>query len=433
MPFAPKFDVRSQVILTLVLAIVTTWFASTGVEHYLTYRQLLAYRAEMAAHPELYSKPIAEPMFGVAEFFLGYPVRLPAPDVPGAIVDTPPPQPANPGLDEAPREGPQPLSQEQIFVQARNLTWGALFALLIAMAFGVWYSLLLTRPLAALMKTARAMTEGDFHPEVQIPGAGEFAELGRTLRYLGDRVSVQIGDLERETQTRRQFLADLAHEFRTPLTTLKTMAGALEDGLAEDPVRRDRALGAIVRTTDRLLRLVTDMLELAKLDLHELPLVLQTVDARELASACLINHSDHAAATGVRLQPVPTGAPVLVHADPDRLAQIFDNLVSNSVAHAGQGASVFIEFIAGSPVRLAVVDTGRGIAPQHLPYLGEAFYRADAARTPGDKHSGLGLRIARALVEAQGGRLTIRSEENRGTTVEFTLMRTTSERATTVL
>lgn len=428
MRFVPRIDVKTQVIAALVLAIATTWVASTGVEHYLTYRQLLAYRAEMAMHPELYSRPIAEPMFGVEEFFIGYPARLPAPDRPVAPSAS---SPTTPSMDTLVREGPQPLSQEQIQAQAGNLLFSTLMALAIAVVFGLWMSLLFTRPLSALLKAARSMGDGQFSPEIQIRGAGEFAELGQTLRFLGDRVSTQIGDLKRETQTRRQFLADLAHEFRTPLTTLKTMAGALEDGLAENPVRRERAIASIVRTADRLLRLVTDMLELARLDLHELPLSLQSVDAKELAASCLASQLDQAAAAGVFLDAVPPGPPLLVRADPDRLAQIFDNLLSNAIAYAGPGARVDFRFDDGSPVRLAVSDTGRGIASQHLPYLGEAFYRADAARSPSEKHSGLGLRIVRALVEAQGGRFTIRSEENRGTTAEFTLMRPTSEGSAT--
>lgn len=118
---------------------------------------------------------------------------------------------------------------------------------------------------------------------------------------------------------------------------------------------------------------------------------------------------------------------MFVLADPDRLAQILENLLSNAVAHAGRGAKVSFAFSVGAQVTLAVADTGRGIPSQHLPFLGEAFYRADAVRTPDDHHSGLGLRIVRVLVQAHGGELILQSEEGRGTTIEFTLPRPTLE------
>ncbi|MEI8094356.1 MAG: HAMP domain-containing sensor histidine kinase [Spirochaetales bacterium] len=425
MRFVPKIDVRTQVVTALVLAIVSTWVVSAGVEHFLTYLQLMSYRAQMVEHPELYTRPLAEPMFGLAEFFMGYPARLPAPDksLPGESTLTA----TVPALDTATRDGPQPLSAEQIAVQSKNLALSAVMALVIALLFGIWASLLFTRPLAKLMKAAHSMTEGNFRPDLQIQGAGEFAELGRTLTFLGDRVSKQIGDLERETQTRRQFLADVAHEFRTPLSTLRTMTGALQDGLADDPVRRSRALRSIVATSERLLRLVTDMLELARLDLHELPLTLQTVDARELAVSCRAAYAEPALKAGIDLRPVPGGPPVLVLADPDRLAQVFENLLSNAISHAGTGAKVSVTLEVGSVVTLGVADTGRGIAAEHLPFLGEAFYRADLARNPEDHHSGLGLRIVRVLVKAHGGELILQSEVGRGTVIEFTLRRPTLE------
>jgi signal transduction histidine kinase len=104
-----------------------------------------------------------------------------------------------------------------------------------------------------------------------------------------------------------------------------------------------------------------------------------------------------------------------VSADPHRLAQILDNLVDNAISHAGPGAQVRVTVEPGDMVKVNVSDTGRGIPAEHLPYLFDPFYRGDAARTPGGRHSGLGLRIARGLAHAHGGDLRIESEEGRGT------------------
>ena len=250
---------------------------------------------------------------------------------------------------------------------------------------------------------------------------GEFTQLAATLNQLSARVSQHITQLEHAAEMRRHFMADIAHEFRTPITTLKTMAGALEEGLADDPDRRRRAARSIVRTSDRLLRLVTDMQELAELDLHELPLHRQPVDVRELAASCVQVLARMHATAQIMLHPVEAGAPMMLDVDPDRLAQTLDNLLTNAISYAGERAEVTVTFTGTSPTRIIVADTGRGIPAQHLPFICEPFYRADAARTPGDKHSGLGLRIARALIEAHGGQLTIESMEGKGTTVTIEL------------
>jgi len=132
-------------------------------------------------------------------------------------------------------------------------------------------------------------------------------------------------------------------------------------------------------------------------------------------------HADSARAANVTLLPVADGSPVMIDVDPDRLAQTFDNLLNNANSYAGEGAQVSVTLVGASPARIIVADTGRGIPAKHLPFISEPFYRADTVRNPGDKHSGLGLRIARALIEAHGGQLTIDSTEGQGTTVVITL------------
>ncbi|MEI8094364.1 MAG: hypothetical protein WCG80_09145 [Spirochaetales bacterium] len=144
----------------------TTWVLSAGVEHYLTYRQLMSYRAEMTAHPELYSRAMAEPMFGVAEFFMGYPARLPAPDLVTPVAVTP----TTPPLDTASREGPQPLSQEQIAVQSKNLALSAVMAVVIASPSSLASSSAKLRPAASFWLTWR--TSSARHPDGRCPRTG---------------------------------------------------------------------------------------------------------------------------------------------------------------------------------------------------------------------------------------------------------------------
>ena len=115
--------------------------------------------------------------------------------------------------------------------------------------------------------------------------------------------------------------------------------------------------------------------------------------------------------------PPPTGLPVMVQADPDRIAQVIDNILNNAISYAGPQSKVALTLTEGSPVTLMITDTGCGIPAAHLPKIFDPFYRVDAARSPGAYHSGLGLRIARGLMEAHGGSLEVQSREGQGTRV----------------
>jgi len=407
MRFAPRINIRTQLTLTILLAILVSWVCSTGVSNYLTFRQLRTFHGIMVANPVMYPNPIPVQRFGLREFLLGYPPRLP--------------RPVNAPAQPRPPQSPQPLSPEQIEHQ-RVIAGETAFILLgIALLAGAWISRRFTKPLSTLMHGARIMTDGRFDQPIVVPGESEFAQLAAALNQMSAHVSAHIARLEQEAETRRHFMADIAHEFRTPLSTLKTMAGALDEGLADNPERRRQAARSIVRTSDRLLRLVTDLQDLAKLDLRELPLHRQPVDIRELAASCVQAHADSAGAAGMTLHPMTPGPPIMIDADPDRLAQTLDNLLNNAVSYAGRGAGISVTCDGSAPARITVADTGRGIPAGHLPFICEPFYRVDATRTPGDQHSGLGLRIAKALVEAHGGHLAIDSTEGQGTTVVITL------------
>ncbi|HEY3415971.1 MAG TPA: HAMP domain-containing sensor histidine kinase, partial [Armatimonadota bacterium] len=360
MRFVPKINIRTQLTLTILLAILISWVCSTGISNYLTYRQLCSFRVVMIANPELYPEESYPPVphFGLREFLLGYPPRLPRPQ------NMPPP--LRPGESR-----PQPLAPDQIEQQRTAASATAFIVLGIALLAGAWASRRFTRPLSTLMQGAQAMTDGHYDHRLSLRGEGEFVQLAATLDQMSARVSAHIAQLEHAAEMRRHFMADIAHEFRTPITTLKTMAGALEDGMADDPARRLRAARSIIRTSDRLLRLVTDMLELAKLDLHELPLHRQPVDVRELAASCVQAHADNARAAQITLHPVAAGPPIMANVDPDRLAQTLDNLLSNAISYAGEQAEVSVTFNDASPTRIIVADTGRGIPAQHLPFITE--------------------------------------------------------------
>jgi signal transduction histidine kinase len=332
--------------------------------------------------------------------------------------DAPPPRPAREGAEA----GPPPRARVgQVISGWRGVALRAAVALGLALLIGVTLGRRFTRPLQALAHGAREYRQGHFTHRIAIESEHEFAEVAASMNAMATQVAGHIDRVEGDNRRRQQLLADVAHELRSPVMTMRTMAGALADGTAEDPERRRRAVTSLVRTADRLAHLVRDLLELAKLDLHELPLHRQLIDLREVVQACGATHQEAVERAGQQLHIQVPAESVRASLDPNRLAQVLDNLLTNAQSYAGDGATITLALTGGPPIRLVVADTGRGIPAKHLPFIFEPFYRADAARTPQDDHSGLGLRIVKGLVEAHGGTLVLESVEGRGTTATVTL------------
>ena len=406
MRFAPRLSVAARLTLTIVLVVVLSWLLG-GIVIFQLMRLGVLRRGPPPGRPPGIAETAQTPGGGT----------LPAPETrperrgPG---ERPPP----PGQG---RGGGGPPRSPGAFWRGPGAAVNLVVGILLSVAAGIWLSRRFTRPLAMLVRGAGALGAGDFTHRVPVAGNDEFGRVASSMNRMAERIGDQIGALQADSRRRQQLLADVAHELRSPVATLKTMAEALRDGVASAPDRTERAARTIADSAARLERLVNDLLELARLDLDELPLYLQAVDLRAAIADALRSHSEAAASAGIQLHPAEQGQPVLVSADPHRLAQILDNLLGNAVSHAGSGAEVSVAVEAGDPAVVTVADTGRGIAAEHVPYVFDAFYRGDPARTPGGEHSGLGLRIARGLARAHGGELRIESAENSGTRAILTL------------
>ena len=417
---APRISLGAQMTAVILLAITLSWVLSSGLTSYLAYTRIRALHQEMLARPDLYPYAIPEPRFGIREFLLGFDPRpRQAPPMPGRpeVGQPPPPWVLRPNAPP-PNQGPPPRDD---LAATSMLVFRAMLAILLALIAGAWMSSRFSRRLQELASGARAFDSGNFRHRVPETGDDEFTQLAVSMNEMAERVSNQISGLEEDASRRRQFLADMAHELRGPVTTMRTMAGALDEGLADDPERRARAVGSLVRASDRLLSLVNDLLQLAKLDLRELPIHPRNIELRELASSAVEAHQAAASQAGIVLHPVEGDAKVHAFADPDRLTQVLDNLLINALSHAGEGSQVRVRVEGGDAAKIVIADNGRGIPASDLPYVFEPFYRVDSVRSPSEGHSGLGLRICKGLVEAQGGTLTLTSREGAGTTVTITL------------
>lgn len=299
-----------------------------------------------------------------------------------------------------------------------SLSLALLIALGAAFAVSVVLARRVTRPVTALARAAGELADGRYGSRVAAPGLGpEFETLADTFNALAGRLAAT------ET-TRRRLLADLAHEMRTPLATLEAYHEALADGVVQ-PTPAEMALFA--QQTARLRRLVEDVgavsrAEEAALDLDPAPVAPEALMAAAVEAA-----GARYAAKGVGLTAHASPGMSAVEVDADRIGQVLGNLLDNALRHTPPGGRVRVTTEPGgrsgtSGVRITVTDTGEGITAEALPHVFERFYRADTARDRARGGSGIGLAIARALVQAHGGRITAASDgPGRGAAFTITL------------
>jgi signal transduction histidine kinase len=230
-------------------------------------------------------------------------------------------------------------------------------------------------------------------------------------------------------RARKEFLSNVSHELRTPLSSIKLMLETVLEAPEEEA--RDLFIPQALSQVDRLTALVGQLLEQARAESGQLKLDLRDVDLEEVARPIVASFEQQAWNKGVSLE---LGAlrPVRVEADPDRLAQVFVNLIDNALRHTSGGGRIRIELDArDSDAVLRVRDTGEGIPYRDLPHIFERFYVVDRSRTRGSGGAGLGLAIVKGIVDAHGGAISAESMLGRGTsfTIRLPIMRIKRETA----
>ncbi|MFC2003072.1 sensor histidine kinase [Chloroflexota bacterium] len=295
---------------------------------------------------------------------------------------------------------------------SRFLLWGSLVAVAIALIITFFLSRRILAPIKALTLTARRLGQGDFSQRIQVRDKGELGELARAFNSMA-------GDLERSEKLRRNMVADVAHELRTPLSNIQGFIEAVGDGVLLPDAATIRSL---YEETTLLARLVDDLQELTLAESGELKLFIQAEDISELIHQTVAAVRLQAAAKGVSVSiDLPDKLPP-VSIDPHRISQVLRNLLDNAVAHTAQGDIITVTARQQDNwVKVSVVDTGEGIPAEELPNIFERFYRVDKSRARATGGSGLGLTIAKRLVDAHGGRIEVQSEPGKGSWFEFTI------------
>jgi two-component system sensor histidine kinase BaeS len=263
--------------------------------------------------------------------------------------------------------------------------------------------------LGRLVEATAGIERGDYSQRVPERGMRETRALARSFNAMSER-------LERIDTDRRTFLADVAHELRTPLAVIRGRVEAMRDGVHP---RDDDHLAAVLRQVDALGQVVADLGTVALADTGSLPIRREEVDLAVLVSAVLDDHADAALTAGVELTSDVAPEAATVEADPARLRQVLMNLLANALRHTPRGGSIVVATRStADTVSIDVTDTGEGIAPDLLPRVLERFVRGEGS--PG---SGLGLAIVADIAAAHGGAVAVASAVGAGTTVTVTLAR----------
>jgi signal transduction histidine kinase len=239
----------------------------------------------------------------------------------------------------------------------------------------------------------------------------ELNRLGQELQVMQERLAEAKLHEQRVEQSRRELIAWVSHDLRTPLAGVRAMVEALNDGVVDDPDTVHRYLEAIQRETDRLAGLVDDLFELSRIEADALRLSPEPIAVAELVSDALVSSQAVAAQRGVALRGRDGGMPDLASVSIPEMNRVLRNLVDNAIRHTPAGGTVTVE-VVGRPaaVEVAVSDECGGIADDDLDRVFELAYRADPARSAGGG-GGLGLAIAKGIVEAHHGTITVTNQD----------------------
>jgi histidine kinase len=300
------------------------------------------------------------------------------------------------------------------------LTVSALAAFLAALAVSVFVSRRIVMPVREMMVASRRIAEGHYNERVDVPGDPTRDELDE-LAQLALSFNQMAAQLERTEATRRELIGNVAHELRTPLATIKGSMEGLIDGVLPAEASTYQQ---IYREADRLQRLVYDLQELSRVESGAFELNILRVPVRHLVETTVARLGRQFEEKGVALEiDLPPDLPP-VQADEDRIGQVLLNLVGNALQYTPTGGQVQVSARRQeAEVHISVHDTGVGIAAEHLTLIFTRFYRVDKSRARVGGGSGIGLTIAKHLVEAHGGRIYAESPgpSHGGSTFTFTL------------
>ena len=275
----------------------------------------------------------------------------------------------------------------------------------------------IVKPLREMEETAASMAQGCYDKRVQVTSADEVGQLGASLNTLAQELSNFVARTEQMETLRRDFVANVSHELRTPLTIIRGYTEALRDGTVTDPAQAARFNTIIVNETERLERLINDLLDLSRLQAQQYTMEVEPIPLVEVVDSVVSMLRGKAEEKEILLsKSYDINTPPIL-GNGDRLVQLLLILLDNALKYTPVGGTVSVDLThTAQHVVLTITDTGEGIPSEDLPLVWERFYKVDKAHTRENHGTGLGLSIARELIERHGASVSVTSQLGVGTT-----------------
>jgi signal transduction histidine kinase len=302
-----------------------------------------------------------------------------------------------------------------------------LFAGGIAMSVGYFLSAALTDRIAILSHAAQHIAQGELGARVVVSGNDEMASLARTFNEMALQLEDAAQRQQELDQLRRNLIAWAGHDLRTPLASIRAIVEALADGIVEDPDTVERYLRTAQRDIRSLSVLIDDLFELAQLEAGGLRLELSPNSISDLISDTMESFSELATRQGITLHGSAEPGVDPVRMDAQQIGRVLSNLLGNALRHTPAGGTVRVQALRTEEgIRVEVRDSGEGIHPTDLPHVFDRFYRGEKSRNRSSGGAGLGLAIAKGIVEAHDGRVSVESIEGEGACFAFELPASTA-------
>lgn len=303
-----------------------------------------------------------------------------------------------------------------------------IFAGLLSASFGYLLAGSMTQSLRQLQLSAHQISKGDFSVRVDLNEADELSDVAEAFNMMADELERSFARQMELEKARRDLIAAVSHDLRTPLTSIRAMIEAMADGVVTDPATIQRYHTTIRSQTENLSGLINDLFELSKLETEQVQLKLEPIDLNDLLSDVVESMQPQARTKDVSLKAIFSEDLPMIMAEFMKIQRVVYNLLQNAIRHTPAHGSVSLATkIVPQGVQVEVADTGEGIAPEDLPYIFDQFFRGEKSRSRETGGAGLGLAIARRIVEAHNGRIWVDSQPGQGTRFHFILP--VSERA----
>lgn len=313
-----------------------------------------------------------------------------------------------------------PLSEVQLRVQHiyRVVLLGAIIAVVIAFTVAYYLSRSITFPISRMQEAAHRIAKGDFSRKVNIKSKDELGELAKSLNIMASELQQKMENLKRMDRVRTDFVANVSHELKTPLTLIKGYIETLEDRAINDTEKARKFISIIKDHAKRLENIIEDLLSLSELELSKDCLSKTEFDLKKLTDEITLSFGYALDTKRHMLSIDQQGDDFKIKADKDKIEQVIVNLIDNAVKYTNEGGQINIYILdQQNDITVTIRDNGIGIPKEDVDRVFERFYRVDKARSRELGGTGLGLGIAKHIILAHNGEISIESEINKGTKV----------------